>query len=550
MEYYDLGSYTRRVTTAAPAAQLWFDRGLNWLYGFNHAEAIACFNRALEHDPDCAMAYWGISYAAGPNYNLPWHLYDPAGKAAALAAAYDAMQGALARADRASPVEQALIRALPARYPQRDAIEDQSPWDAAYADAMRRVFGAHPGDLEVREVFAEAILNLTPWKMWDLRTGGVAEGAGTMEAMAVLEGAFRDFPAAWDHPGLLHLYVHLMEMSPFPERALRAGDRLRDLVPDAGHLIHMPTHLDVLCGYYRDVLVYNQKAIVADRKFLAREGAMNVYALYRIHDYHFAIYGAMFLGQFGPAMEAAQELIDTTPEELLRVPSPPMADFVEGYLPMKQHVLIRFGKWREIVAQELPRDRELYCSTTAMTLYAQAVAHSALGNLAEAETTKAAFLEAKRRVPESRRVHNNTVRDLLEIAGAMLDGELEYRRGNHEAAFAHLRRSVELDDALPYDEPWGWMQPTRHALGALLLEQGRVAEAEAVYRSDLGLDGKLSRACQHPDNLWSLHGLHECLTRRGETVEAALIKQRLDLALARSEVPVKASCFCRLRVAA
>ena len=550
MEYYDLGPYTRKITAAVPEAQLWFDRGLNWLYGFNHAEAIACFKKALEHDPDCAMAYWGISYAAGPNYNLPWYLYDPAGKAAALATAYDALQGALARIERASPVEQALIRALPARYPQREAVEDQAPWDAAYADAMRSVFHAYRDDLEVREVFVEAIMNLTPWKMWDLKTGGVAEGAGTLEAMEVLDSAFRDFPRAWDHPGLLHLYVHLMEMSPFPQRALRAGDRLRDLVPDAGHLIHMPTHIDVLCGHYRDVLVYNHKAIVADRKFLAREGALNVYALYRTHNHHFAIYGAMFLGQYGPAMAAAQELIDTTPEELLRIPSPPMADFVEGYLPMKQHVLIRFGKWREIIAQDLPADRTLYCSTTAMMLYAQTVAHSALGHIAEAEKTRAAFMEAKPRVPESRRVHNNTVRDLLEIAQAMLDGELEYRRGNHEVAFAHLRRSVELDDALPYDEPWGWMQPTRHALGALLLEQGRVAEAEAVYRSDLGLDGKLSRACQHLDNLWSLHGLHECLTRRGEAVEAALIKQRLELALARSEVPVKASCFCRMQVAA
>jgi tetratricopeptide (TPR) repeat protein len=550
MEYYDLGPYTRKITAAVPEAQLWFDRGLNWLYGFNHAEAIACFKKALEHDPDCAMAYWGISYAAGPNYNLPWYLYDPAGKAAALATAYDALQGALARIERASPVEQALIRALPARYPQREAVEDQAPWDAAYADAMRSVFHAYRDDLEVREVFVEAIMNLTPWKMWDLKTGGVAEGAGTLEAMEVLDSAFRDFPRAWDHPGLLHLYVHLMEMSPFPQRALRAGDRLRDLVPDAGHLIHMPTHIDVLCGHYRDVLVYNHKAIVADRKFLAREGALNVYALYRTHNHHFAIYGAMFLGQYGPAMAAAQELIDTTPEELLRIPSPPMADFVEGYLPMKQHVLIRFGKWREIIAQDLPADRTLYCSTTAMMLYAQTVAHSALGHIAEAEKTRAAFMEAKPRVPESRRVHNNTVRDLLEIAQAMLDGELEYRRGNHEVAFTHLRRSVELDDALPYDEPWGWMQPTRHALGALLLEQGRVAEAEAVYRSDLGLDGKLSRACQHLDNLWSLHGLHECLTRRGEAAEAALIKQRLDLAMARSEVPVKASCFCRMQVAA
>src|SRR6266849_10894082 len=272
--------------------------------------------------------------------------------------------------------------------------------------------------------------------------------------------------------------------------------------------------------------------------------------MYRNHNYHSVIYGAMFLGQYTPAIEAAQELIDTTPEALLRIPSPPMADFIEGFLAMKQHVLVRFGKWREIIAQELPKDRELYCSTTAMMLYAKGVAHSTLGEIAEAEKVSAAFLEAKRRVPESRRVHNNTVQDLLGVAEAMLNGELEYRRGNHEAAFAHLRRSVELDDALPYDEPWGWMQPTRHALGALLLEQGRIEEAEAVYRSDLGLDGKLSRACQHPDNLWSLHGLHECLTRRGETVEAALIKQRLDLALARSEVPVKASCFCRMKVAA
>jgi tetratricopeptide (TPR) repeat protein len=320
---------------------------------------------------------------------------------------------------------------------------------------------------------------------------------------------------------------------------------LRDLVPDSGHLIHMPTHIDVLCGHYRDVVVYNQRAIAVDRTFLAREGAMNVYALYRTHNHHFAIYGAMFLGQYTPALRAAQELIDTTPDALVRLPSPPMADFIEGYLSMKQHVLVRFGKWREIIAQALPEDQALYCTTTAMSLYAKGVAHSVLGEIAEAERARAAFLAAKARVPETRRVHNNTVRDLLEIAAAMLDGELEYRRGNVELGFSHLRRAVALDDALPYDEPWGWMQPTRHALGALLLEQGRVAEAEAVYRADLGYDGKLSRACQHPENVWSLHGLHECLTRRGDTVEAPLVKARLDLALARAEVPVRSSCLCR-----
>ena len=545
MAYFDLGPYGRKVTTSSADAQLWFDRGLNWLFGFNHGEAIKCFQKALEHDPECAMAHWGVSYASGPNYNLPWHLYDPHGRQMALTAAYEAMQGALAHAGTASPVEQAMIHALPARYPQREAIEDMAAWDKAYTKEMRRIFKAYPDDLEVRAVFAESIMNETPWQMWDLRAGAPAEGAGTEECRAVLEYAFSNIPTAWQHPGLLHLYVHLMEMSPFPQRALRAGDRLREIVPDSGHLIHMPTHLDVLCGHYHDVLVYNQKALACDRQFLAYASDPGVYLIYVIHNFHFAIYGAMFLGQYTPAIAAAEELIARVPEAVLRIESPPMVDFLEGYLTMKQHVLVRYGKWHEIIAQKLPADRALYCSNVAMMHYAKAVAHSALGNVGEAESEKALFLAAKTRVPESRRVHNNTVVDLLGVAEEMLNGELEYRKGNYDAAFAHLRRSVELDDALPYDEPWGWLQPTRHALGALLLEQGHIKEAEAVYRSDLGLDGKLSRACQHPDNLWSLHGLHECLTRRGDKVEATLIGQRLDLAVARAEIPVKASCFCR-----
>ncbi len=545
MTYFDLGQYSREVTTSSRDAQLWFDRGLNWLFGFNHGEAIKCFQKALEHDPECAMAHWGVSYASGPNYNLPWHLYDPHGRQMALEASYDAMKAALLHVEKASPLEQAMIHALPARYPERKAIDDMAPWDKAYTKEMRKVFEKYPDDLEVRAVFAESIMNETPWKMWDLGSGKPAEGAGTEEAIAVLEYAFDNIPASWDHPGLLHLYVHLMEMSPFPQRALRVGDRLREIMPDSGHLIHMPTHIDVLCGYYRDVLVYNQKALASDRRFLAYSDDPGIYLIYVIHNFHFAIYGAMFLGQYTPAIDAADELIATVPEAALRIESPPMADFLEAYLTMKQHVLVRFGKWHEIIDQELPEDQELYCSNVAMMHYAKAVAHSALGNVEEAETEKAQFMAAKTRVPESRRVHNNTVVDLLGVAEEMLNGELEYRKGNYDAAFAHLRKSVEIDDALPYDEPWGWMQPTRHALGALLLEQGHIEEAEAVYRSDLGLDGKLSRACQHPDNLWSLHGLHECLTRRSETVEAALIKQRLDLAAARAEMPIKASCFCR-----
>jgi tetratricopeptide (TPR) repeat protein len=286
---------------------------------------------------------------------------------------------------------------------------------------------------------------------------------------------------------------------------------------------------------------------VADRKFQEREGAVNFYSIYRCHDYHFKVYGAMFLGQYHPAIEAAEEMISSTlTTELLRVQSPPMADWLEGFVSIKQHVLIRFGRWEEIMAQELPEDKDLYCVTTTMMHYARAVALATRGDLPAAENESALFDEALSRVPGSRNLFNNTCLDILAIAREMMLGEIEYRRGNLDVAFAHLRKSVQLDDNLPYDEPWGWMQPTRHALGALLLEQGQVEEACQIYRADLGYDDTLSRACQHPDNVWSLHGYHECLSRLGRVAEAEIIEQRVRLASARTDVPVTASCFCRL----
>ena len=545
MDYpYDVGSYSRPVTTASSAAQRWFDRGVNWCFGYHHEEAVRCFEKALEIDPSCAMAHWGVGYAAGPNYNYPWELQDPAGKAAALARGYDSACAALALSDRVTASERALIEALPARYPQRNPIDDQRPWNDAFANAMRLAHQAHPDDLDVRAIFVEAILNRTPWRMWDLRTGEPAPGAGTIEAREVLESAFRDLPGAMDHPGLLHLHVHLMEMSPHPEVALVTGDRLRDLSPDMGHLTHMPTHIDIQCGHYRDAMLWNQKAIVADRKFYDRAGPMNFYSGYRVHNYHFAAYGAMFLGQYAPAIDAANELIETTPEEMLRIPSPPMADFFESYASIRQHVLIRFGKWHEIVAQELPDDRELYCTTTAMIHYAKGVAHAALGEVTAAEAEQVLFREAAKRVPKSRYLHNVPCVQLLAVAEETLTGEIAYRHGEYDAAFTHLRAAIALEDALPYDEPWGWMQPIRHALGALLLEQGRAAEGEIVYREDLGLGGSLPRAQIHPDNLWALRGLLNCLQRRGEVAEAALIRQRVDFAAARADQPVSVSCFC------
>ncbi|MFD3189223.1 tetratricopeptide repeat protein [Sedimentitalea sp. HM32M-2] len=543
-QYYDLGRHSLPVTTHSAEAQIWFDRGLIWIYGFNHEEAIACFRRALDCDPACAMAQWGIAYAAGPNYNMPWHLFDAAGRAQALAQAHDATLAALALCDACTPVEQALIRALPARYPQRDPGPDMHAWDHDFAAAMRLALQSAPDHLDVRTIHVDSLLNLTPWQMWDLASGAPAPGAATQEAQDLLESAMAEIPGAMAHPGLLHLYVHLMEMSPFPEKALKAADVLRTLVPDAGHLVHMPTHIDVLCGDYQNVVHWNQKAVEADLKYYQREGAFNIYTGYRQHNYHFVIYGALFLGQIEPALAAVHGMAATVPEEMLRIESPPMADYFESYMAMEPHVLIRFGRWDEAIALQPPADPDLYCTLTATIHYARAVALAATGRVAEAEAVEQVFLAARDRVPETRLLHNNTVRDLLEIATEMLRGEIEYRKGNFDAAFAHLRRSVTLDDDLPYDEPWGWMQPTRHALGALLFEQGQVAEAEAVYRQDLGLGGPLSRASIHPDNVWSLKGLHDCLKARGETIEIVQIQQRLNLALARADGAVAASCFC------
>ncbi|MGW5037464.1 hypothetical protein ACWEQK_04895 [Streptomyces parvulus] len=548
MEYYDLGVHGRPVTTSSPEAQRWFDRGLVWTYAFNHEEAVACFEAAAAADPDCAMAQWGIAYALGPNYNKPWDAFDAEELTRAVDRTHAAVELAHEKAARATPVERALIGALRARYPQASAVEDCSVWNAPYADSMRAVHELAPDDLDVATLYADALMNLTPWQLWDLRTGLPAEGARTLAAKDVLDRALAA-EGGLDHPGVLHLYVHLMEMSATPEAALSVADRLRGLVPDAGHLLHMPSHLEVLCGDYRRVVSDNSAAIAADEKYRARAGAMNFYTLYRMHNYHFRIYGAMFLGQYRVALDTAAALEASVPEELLRVQSPPMADWLEGFLAMRVHVLIRFGRWADALALPMPADRVLYCVSTAMLHYARGVALSATGRTAEAEAERVLFRDAVARVPDTRMLFNNTCADILAIASAMLDGELEYRKGDYAAAFAALERSIALDDALPYDEPWGWMQPTRHAYGALLLEQGRVAEAEAVYRADLGLDDTLPRPLQHPGNVWALHGLHECLVRLDRPGEARIVARQLRLATALADVPVEASCYCRLDTA-
>ncbi|CAD0097351.1 unnamed protein product [Aureobasidium mustum] len=505
------------VTTANDAAQGWFDRGLIWTYGFNHEEAIECFRRAIAEDAYCALAYWGLAYASGPNYNKPWEFFDETDFLATVRKADDATVEARARKDFASPVEQALIEALQSRYPsdlsRRYTQDDFRSWNQSFANAMREVYVGFPDDLDVATLFADALMNVTPWCLWDLKTGKPALDAHTLEAKAVLDRALTN-PGSDRHPGLLHMYIHLMEMSSTPEVALPKANLLRGLVPDAGHLHHMPTHLDILCGDYESAAKWNLEAIKADQKFLSRAGPVNFYTLYRSHDYHFRIYAAMFAGQSKVALESVEGLEASLPEELLRVESPAMADWLEGFLSVRVHVLVRFGMWEQILALELPTDKQLFCVTRAFILYGRGIAFAATGQ-----------------VSESRMLFNNRCIDILQVAKTMLYGEVAY--------------PVELDDGLPYDEPWGWMQPTRHALGALLLEQSRTEQAEKLFKADLGFDDTLPRALQHPNNVWSLHGYHECLVKLGKMDEAETIEVQLAKAVARADVPIRSSCFCR-----
>lgn len=546
-EYFDLGSFTRPVTTSSDESQTWFNRGLVWSYAFNHEEAAECFERAIEHDPGCAMAYWGLAYCLGPNYNKPWEFFDDDERQATVERTHHAVRQAKANAAGVTGVEQALIDALQCRYSQDPGAcdFDFSAWNQAYADAMASVYRAFPKDLDVAALYADSLMNLTPWQLWDLRTGKPAPQARTLEAKEILDWALSQEDGL-AHPGLLHLYIHLMEMSSAPEAAMAVADHLRGLVPDAGHLQHMPTHLDILCGDYRRAIASNSDAIRADDKFFARKTRRPFYALYRSHNYHFRVYAAMFAGQSKVALDTAAQLEESLPEQLLRVASPPMADWLEGFVSIKVHALVRFGRWQDILDLKLPQDRELYCVTTAMIHYAKGIALATVGRIDDVERERSLFHDALQRVAPTRTLFNNKCTDILAIAEAMLDGELQYRRGNFDAAFDHLRHSIALDDALPYDEPWGWMQPTRHAYGALLLEQGRVEQATVVYSSDLGLDDTLPRALRHLNNVWGLHGFHECLVRLGRNAEARILEQQLKLAVAMADVPITSSCFCRL----
>lgn len=511
-----MGSNHFSISTVSKLAQTRFDEGLVWCFAFHHAEALRCFGDAIAADPKCAMAYWGKAYAAGPHINN-MEMSDESAQTA-----HENAQKALALVGGVRPVERALIEAIATRYTW-PAPADRKELDVTYAGAMRRVYREHGDVPDVAALFAESLMDLRPWDLW---TSDGKPQPGTEEIVTVLEKLLAAHP---DHPQGNHLYIHTVEASPSPERALGAADRLRALVPGAGHLVHMPAHIYIRTGRYAEAAAANERAIAVDRGIVARTGRNGFYEIYRAHNFHFLAYAAMFEGRSAVALRAARELTQELPAELVQQ----MPAFLDAFMAVPMHVLVRFGKFQEIL--EEPKPAEHLPFSTALWHYARGVALANLDRGDEAASEQAAFATAAAAVPEEFMVGNNPCRVVLEVGKALLEGEIAFRAGKHADGLAALREAVRRDEALRYDEPWGWMMPAAHALGALLVEAGQLEEAEAVYRADLE---------RHPNNGWALRGLTVCLQARGAEADAKAASADFAKSWANADITIAASCFC------
>lgn len=514
--YDGFGNYERPIKTSSAKAQAWFNQGMQLMYGFNHDEAIRSFEMAAYLDPKAPMPYWGIAYSHGININDPAMSEERSQKARAAA------DMAMKNIARGSAVEQALIRAVDKRY-ALPIPEDRRPLDEAYAAAMAKAYAKHGADPDVGALFAESLMNLQPWDYWE--ADGSPKGKIT-EVLTVLEGVLDTHP---DHAGANHFYIHASEASLNPDRAEAAADRLVNLVPGSGHLVHMPSHIYIRVGRYADAAATNATAVDVDRAYLAQAPDPQLYTIYVAHNFHFLAFASMMSGQYEQALEAARALEREVPEEALRN----FAGVIEGVMPTTLHTMIRFGKWEEILQE--PEYPEWRLVSRAVYHYARSIAHSALGNTAEARVEKTKFHEASQKIPGEWYMFNNKVSTVLPIANAMIEGELLWREDKREEAYVALREGIAKEDVLIYDEPPGWMLPVRHALGALLMADEKFAEAEAVYREDLA---------RNRNNGWALLGLSQSLLAQGKSTEAHNISGRLQAAWANADVKPTSSCYC------
>ena len=567
---YDFGvpanyAFAENITCSNDEAKKMYVEAFGHMLNYNHEQAIACFTKCAELDPKCAMAWWGIAYCLSSSYN--W--------SAGLGPGYDAISQAVSLKDHCSELEQDLIMALSKRH-TKEARDNANPaalnmgnspeLNQAFAEAMAPLYEKYSGNLDVTAIYVEALMNLNPWTLWnkDTTSGEITPvDDSTLMLIKIMEDAFENVPGAKEHPALCHLYCHALELSPYPERALPAADVLRTLMPGCGHLVHMPSHIDAWVGQWKEAMDCNIAAVEADDHYVELTGnESQFYKFYRMHNHHFVVWCAMFEGQYETAMKYARKAAATLPAGdenhgvrfMLAGVIPMGAIFLESYVTMTWHVMIRFGKWDEILAEPMQTEKDAFPATIATQHYARGVAYASKGMVPEAEAEQALFKEALTNPAlAGRLMHNNLMYQdpsegpsILNVNAAILEGEIEYRRQflakaagepyDFTAAFDELRRGVDLSLNLAYNEPWGQMQPVRHILGALLHEQGHIEEAEEVYRADIKL---------WKDNMWGLLGLKLCLEARGDAAEElAEVTNLFNERSSRADIVPAKTCFC------
>jgi len=483
--YDNLGSLHYPITTVVPLAQRYFDQGLRLYYAFNHQEAVRSFQEAARLDPKCAMCYWGVALAYGPNINAPM---DVAGGRLA----YAAIQQASQRATRVSNREQALIRALATRY-TAESSADRMELDAAYSRAMADVVQRFTNDREAKTLYAESLMDLSPWDYW------TADGKPKPSTITLLSQFEQVLAAEPDHPGANHFYIHAVEAVQ-PERALAAAERLASLMPGAGHLVHMPGHIYIRVGRYEDAIKANEHAVHADEIYIRDYSpAIGIYVLgYYPHNYDFLAFAASMIGREAQAIAAADKIAALVPQELLHEPG--MA-FLQHHQTRHLQMRVRFGRWDELLNAEGPSEDLPHAR--AMWLYAHGRALAARSHLKAAD---AALVQLRAIAQNSRarslRLEFNAAGAVLDIAVEVLAGHIVAAKGDLPGAISHLREAVRLEDALVYGEPPEWTVPVREELGVLLLKAGRAGEAEQVFREDLK---------RFPKNSWSQQGLTDAL---------------------------------------
>jgi tetratricopeptide (TPR) repeat protein len=512
-----LGDFHRKVTTSSPDAQQYFDQGMRYLWAFNHDESTRSFAKAAQLDPACAMCYWGVALTVGPNYNVPF-MAEPRAKAA-----WEAVQLAQKAGQRTTPVERALVDAVSKRYNGAHPLDptNEGPVLNAYAEAMKNVAMQFPEDLDVQTLYAEAMMNLKPWKLW-IPDGSPAPG--TEDIVATLESVMNQNP---NHPGANHYYIHVMEASPHPERALVCAQRLKGMMPAAGHLQHMPAHIMQRVGRYEDAAEANREGAAADAAYYARAKPLDYYTMYTGHNYQFLAFSTAMEGRKAETLEAVRKARETIPDEMLLA----MPGF-DWLISERYSAMVRFGLWDEMLAEAAPNPR--LPGLTGGYLFGRAVALTAKGKVDDAKATVAQLEDLSKNTPADYGAGNNTARDMFAIGVLVAKARIADAQRNPDEALAFLRDAVIREDQTAYDEPSDWFFPVRHILGAELLKAAKVSAAEAVYRKDLAL---------HPDNGWALYGLAQALKAQNKNPEAEKVEKQFQQAWSKADVALTASAF-------